>query len=46
VSVSLMVIDVLFDVELMVVAVWWQMWMSWVVGVRLFDLELGVVVVE
>ena len=45
-SVSLMVIDVLFDVELMVVAVWWQMWMSWVVGVGLFDLELGVVVVE
>ena len=44
--VSLVVIDVLFDVELMVVAVGWQMWMSWVVSVGLFDLELGVVVVE
>ena len=45
-SVSLVVIDVLFDVELMVVAVGWQAWMFWVVSVGLFDLELGVVVVK
>jgi len=46
VSVSLVVIDVLFDVELMVVAVGWQVWMFWVASVGRFDLELGVVVVE
>jgi hypothetical protein len=40
------VIDVLFDVELVVVAVGWRVWMSLVVSVGLFDLEFGVVVVE
>jgi hypothetical protein len=45
VSASLVVVDVLFDVELMVVAVGWQVWMFWVVSVGLFDVELGVVVV-
>ena len=44
-SASLVVVDVLFDVELMVVAVGWQVWMCWVVSVRLFDVELEVVVV-
>jgi hypothetical protein len=44
--VSLVVIDVLFDVELIVVAVGWQVWISLVVSVGLFGLELGVVVVE
>ena len=44
--VSLVVIDVLFDVELIVVAVGWQVWIFLVVSVRLFDLEFGVVVVE
>ena len=44
-SASLVVVDVLFDVELMVVAVGWQVWMFWVVGVRLFDVEFGLVVV-
>jgi hypothetical protein len=42
----LVVVGVLFDVELMVVAGGWQVWMFWVVSVGLFDLELGVVVVE
>jgi hypothetical protein len=36
---------VLFDVELMVVAVGWQVWMFWVVSVRLFDVEFGLVVI-
>jgi hypothetical protein len=45
VSASLVVVGVLFDVELMVVAGGWQVWMFWVVSVRLFDVELGVVVV-
>ena len=44
--VSLMVVDVLFDVELIVVAVGWQVWVSLMVSVGLFSLELGVVVVE
>ena len=41
-----MVVDVLFEVELIVVAVGWQVWISLVVSVGLFGLELGVVVVE
>ena len=44
--VSLVVVDVLFEVELIVVAVGWQVWISLVVSVGLFGLELGVVVVE
>jgi hypothetical protein len=44
--VSLVVVDVLFEVELIVVAVGWQVWVSLMVGVGLFNLELGVVVVE
>ena len=44
--VSLVVIDVLFDVELILVAVGWLVWISLVVSVGLFDLEFGVVVVE
>ena len=44
--VSLVVVDVLFEVELVMVAVGWQVWVSWMVGVGLFKLELGVVVVE
>jgi hypothetical protein len=40
------VIDVLFDVELIVVAVGWQVWVSLMVSVGLFNLELGVIVVE
>jgi hypothetical protein len=44
--VSLVVIDVLFGVERIVVAVGWQVWISLAVSVGLFDLELGVVVVE
>ena len=44
--VSLVVIGVLFDVELIVVSVGWQVWISLVVSVGLFDLEFGVVVVE
>jgi hypothetical protein len=45
VSAALVVVGVLFDVELMGVAGGWQVWMFWVVSVRLFDVELGVVVV-
>ena len=41
-----MVVDVLFEVELIVVAVGWQVWVSLMVSVGLFKLELGVVVVE
>jgi len=44
--VSLVVVGVLFDVELIVVAVGWQVWISLMVSVGLFDLEFGVVVVE
>ena len=44
--VSLVVVDVLFKVELIVVAVGWQVWVSLMVSVGLFKLELGVVVVE
>ena len=44
-SASLVVVGVLFDVELMVVAGGWRVWMFWVVSVRLFGVELGVVVV-
>ena len=35
-SASLVVVGVLFDVELMVVAGGWQVWMFWVVSVMLF----------
>ena len=38
--------DVLFDVELIVVAVGWQVWISLMVSVGLLDLEFRVVVVE
>ena len=44
-SASLVVVGVLFDVELMVVAGGWQVWIVWVVSVGLFGVELGVVVV-
>ena len=40
--VSLVVIDVLFNVELIVVAVGWQVWISWVGGGMLFGSVLGV----
>ena len=41
-----MVRDVLFQMELRLVAVGWRVWISLVVSVGLFDLEFGVVVVE
>jgi hypothetical protein len=43
--VLLVVVDVLFQVELIVVAVGWQVWSSLMVSVGLFKLELRVVVV-
>ena len=43
--VSLVVVDVLFEVELTVVAVGWQVWVSLMVSVGLFKLELREVVV-
>jgi hypothetical protein len=44
--VSLVIVDVLLEVELIVVAVGWQVWVSLMVSVGLLKLELGVVVVE
>ena len=40
-----MAIDVLFRAELRVFAVGWQVWVSLMVSIALFKLELGVVVV-
>ena len=44
--VSLVIVDVLFELELVMVAVGEQVRVSWMVGVGLLKLELGVVVVE
>ena len=44
--VSRLVSDVLFKLELRLIAVGWQVWVSLMVSVGLFELELGVVVVE
>jgi len=42
----LVMVDVLFEWELVMVAVGWQGWGSWLVGVGLFKVELGLVVIE
>ena len=44
--VSGLVSDVLFKLELSLVAMGWQVWVTVVVSVGLFELELGVVVAE
>ena len=44
--VSLRVVDVWFELELVMIAVGWQWWVSWLVGVGLVKLGLGVVVLE
>ena len=41
-----MVGDVLFRLGLRLVAMGWQVWVSWLVGVGLFKVELGLVVIE
>ena len=42
----MVMVDVLFEWELVMVAVGWQGWVSWLVGVGLFKVELGLVVIE
>jgi hypothetical protein len=46
VGVPLVIVVMLLELELVMVAVGWQVWVFWMVSVGLFKVELGVVVVK